>query len=231
MNLKRFMAVMFALLVGLSFSSTRVAAQTQSTGDVTGVVTDPTGGVVPNAKVSLKDATKGGVQDSVTNKDGAYRFYLLPPGPYVVTVTATGFSTQTGPVKVAVGQIATANFALAVGSAQSTITVTESAPLLSVDSGNVATTISRTADRGSSQSGQRHELHRSAVAGRGDEYSGAGYGNFSSFRIAWNVQPVYAGWYGRQRPVPEPEQLRCNEPVARCERSAGSVVVKRRVHR
>ena len=50
MNLKRFMAVMFALLVGLSFSSTRVAAQTSTTGDVTGVVTDPSGSVVPDAR-------------------------------------------------------------------------------------------------------------------------------------------------------------------------------------
>ncbi len=180
MNWKRFLAVMFALLVGLSIGSGRAAAQTQSTGDVTGVVTDPTGGVVPNAKVSLKSATKGSVQDTVTNKDGAYRFYLLPPGPYVVSITATGFSSQNGPVSVAVGQIATANFTLAVGSSQSTITVTETAPLLSVDSGNVATTIGQQTIAEVPNPGNDMsyiaQLSPGAVMN-----TGMGYGNFSSY--------------------------------------------------
>ena len=59
MNWKRFLAVMFALLVGLSLSSTRAAAQTSTTGDIAGVVTDPSGSVVPDASVTLKDETKG----------------------------------------------------------------------------------------------------------------------------------------------------------------------------
>ena len=139
MNWKRFMAVMFALLVGLTIGSGRLAAQTQSTGDITGVVTDPSGGLVPGAKVTLKDETKGSTQDTTSNKDGAYRFYLLPPGPYTVTASATGFSTQTAPVQVGVGQIATANFSMVVGAVGTTVTVTETAPLLGVDSGNVAT--------------------------------------------------------------------------------------------
>jgi hypothetical protein len=180
MNWKRFMAVMFALLVGLTIGSGRLAAQTQSTGDITGVVTDPSGGLVPGAKVTLKDETKGSTQDTTSNKDGAYRFYLLPPGPYTVTASATGFSTQTAPVQVGVGQIATANFSMVVGAVGTTVTVTETAPLLGVDSGNVATTISQqqiaeVPNPGNDMS-YIAQLSPGAVMN-----TGMGYGNFSSY--------------------------------------------------
>ena len=91
MNWKRFFAAVFALLVVLSLSSTRVIAQTSTTGDIAGVVTDPSGATVPGAKVSLKDETKGNTQESTTNKDGVYHFYLLSPGPYTITVSRHGF--------------------------------------------------------------------------------------------------------------------------------------------
>ena len=141
MNWKRFFAVVFALLVAMSFGSTRLAAQTANTGDVAGVVTDPSGGLVPDAKVVLKDLSKGSTQDTSTSKDGTYHFYLLAPGPYVVTVTATGFNTENRAVEVSLGQITNLSFQLTVGSSTQTVTVTESAPLLQTDNGNVATTL------------------------------------------------------------------------------------------
>ena len=130
MNWKHFVVVAFALLVAMSLGSTRLAAQTQSTGDVTGVVTDPSGATIPDAKVELKDNSKGNVQESKTDKNGAYRFYLLSPGSYTVTVTATGFSSQSRAADIAVGQIATLSFTLSVGASSTTVTVTEAAPLM-----------------------------------------------------------------------------------------------------
>ena len=47
MNWKRFFAAVFALLVVLSLGSTKVGAQTTTTGDIAGVVTDPSGATVP----------------------------------------------------------------------------------------------------------------------------------------------------------------------------------------
>ena len=99
MNWKRFFAAVFALLVVLSLGSTRVTAQTSTTGDIAGVVTDPSGATIPGAKVTLKDETKGNTQESTTNKDGVYHFYLLSPGPYTIMVSATGFETFTPPFK------------------------------------------------------------------------------------------------------------------------------------
>jgi hypothetical protein len=139
MNWKRFFVVMFALLVGLSIGSGRAAAQTSTTGDVTGVVTDASGSVVPNAKVSITSDTKGNTQETETNAGGTYRFYLLSPSAYTVSVTATGFKSESRRVDVLVGQIGTVNFQLSVGSSSTTVTVTEEAPLLQTDNGDTVT--------------------------------------------------------------------------------------------
>lgn len=143
MNRKRLFAVLFALLVALLVSSPRLAAQTNTTGDIAGVVSDPSGGTVPDANVSLKDETKGSTQEAKSNKDGSYRFHLLAPGPYTVSVTATSFSTETRKVEVAVGQVASLNFQLALGSSTSTVTVTESAPLLQTDNGDTSSALTQ----------------------------------------------------------------------------------------
>jgi hypothetical protein len=143
MNWKRFFAAVFALLVVLSLGSTKVGAQTSTSGDIAGVVTDPSGATIPGAKVTLKDDTKGNTQESTTNKDGVYHFYLLSPGPYTVTVSATGFETFTRHSTVNVGQIATQNVQMTLGAASTSVTVTEAAPLLQTDNGDTSTSVSQ----------------------------------------------------------------------------------------
>ena len=142
MNWKRFMAVMFALLTVLTIGSNRAAAQTNTTGDITGVVVDPSGSVVPNAKVSISSDTKGNTQETTTGTQGSYRFYLLSPSSYTITVSSTGFKSETRRVDVLVGQIATVNFQLSVGASSTTVTVSEEAPLLQTDNGDTATSVS-----------------------------------------------------------------------------------------
>lgn len=143
MNWKRFFAAVFALLVVLSLGSTRLAAQTATSGDIAGVVTDPSGATVPGAKITLKDETKGYTQETTTNKDGVYHFYLLTPGPYTLLVSATGFETFTRHSNVAVGQIATLNVQMTLGAATTSVTVTEAAPLLQTDNGDTATSVTQ----------------------------------------------------------------------------------------
>jgi hypothetical protein len=143
MNWKRFLAVAVALLAALSIGSGRLAAQTTTTGDITGVVTDPSGSIVPSATVTLKDETKGVTQESTSNAQGTYRFYLLTPGPYTVSVTASGFQTTSRRVDVAVGQVETVGFQLTLGSSSSSVVVTEAAPLLQTDNGDTSTTLNQ----------------------------------------------------------------------------------------
>src|SRR3984957_3585774 len=73
MNWKRFLVVMFALLAVLSLGSTRVAAQTTvSQGSIQGTITDPTGAVVPNAKVTFTNKATGDTTSVTSNASGFY---------------------------------------------------------------------------------------------------------------------------------------------------------------
>ena len=76
-----------ALLV-LSLSGLYGFAQSVTSGDLTGTVTDTSGAVIPQATVTLKSTSEGTSQTTVTNQSGSYHFSLLKPGNYVVSATA-----------------------------------------------------------------------------------------------------------------------------------------------
>jgi len=68
-----------------------VCAQSASTGALTGMVTDPTGGVLPNAQITLRNKGTDETRTAKTDPNGSYRFSLLTPGDYELTVEAVGF--------------------------------------------------------------------------------------------------------------------------------------------
>src|SRR5215469_14803329 len=71
----------FLALVLVSFSK-ELRAQTTTTGGLTGVVTDPSEAVVPDATIELKDSAKGTTLSTTTNAEGIYLFSLLLPKIY-----------------------------------------------------------------------------------------------------------------------------------------------------
>jgi hypothetical protein len=73
-------------------SSLDVCAQSASTGALTGTVTDPTGAVVPNAKITLRNYGTDGTLTAITDQGGLYRLSLLPAGEYELMVEAVGFA-------------------------------------------------------------------------------------------------------------------------------------------
>src|SRR5215510_9274618 len=86
-------AVLSLFLCYLLFvSSLDVCAQSASTGALTGTVTDPTGAVVQNAKITIRNYATNETLTTTTSQDGLYRFSLLPPGDYELTVDAAGFA-------------------------------------------------------------------------------------------------------------------------------------------
>ena len=70
-------ATLFAVVLILASVS---LAQNIVTGGISGTVTDPTGAIVPNAKVNLKSNTTGETQTTVTTSTGLFNFPLLKPG-------------------------------------------------------------------------------------------------------------------------------------------------------
>src|SRR5258708_14634882 len=61
---------------------------------LTGVVTDPSQSVVPNAKVTLRDVGSGSERQTISNGEGYYSFASVPVGTYSLTIEAQGFKTH-----------------------------------------------------------------------------------------------------------------------------------------
>src|SRR3954471_17646474 len=83
--------------VVLSFTLICSAAFAQDRGSIAGTVTDPSGGVVPGAKVSVVSPGTNRARDIVSGEDGAYNFVNLPAGDYRVTASKEGFRGAEAP--------------------------------------------------------------------------------------------------------------------------------------
>jgi hypothetical protein len=106
---------------------------------ISGNVKDPTGAVIPGAKIKVVNEATGVVVDSATNDQGLYRAASLVPGSYRVEVTMDGFDRLVrGPVVVEVGQVLALDLTLQVGQNNQTVTVSEAAPLVDSQSSNVS---------------------------------------------------------------------------------------------
>jgi len=136
-------ALALSLLAPVTFLALTVGqaayAQSNISGDIYGTVTDPSGAVVTNASVTLKNQSTGATYAATTSTSGSYRFSLLKPGPYVVTATAPGFQTSSLQLAVATGQITLGDIKLSVGQGTQTVEVTELEPLLHTENAQLST--------------------------------------------------------------------------------------------
>lgn len=115
----------------------------QATSTITGTVTDPTGAVVPNAKVTVTQQETGSQQATVTNGDGIYSVPGLGVGHYTVSVTAAGFQTyQQSGVVVNAAQTVRADAKLTVGANSQTVTVQAAALQVQSETNEISTLIS-----------------------------------------------------------------------------------------
>src|ERR1700732_4734278 len=94
------------LLFLISVFSSAIYSQTLTTGEVTGTVTDQTGGVLNRVNVTLKNNGTGTTQTTITNNQGGYRFSFVAPGAYTVSTDIQGFQPSRRVTQVGVGQTA-----------------------------------------------------------------------------------------------------------------------------
>ncbi len=111
-----------ALLVFVTLMTTRSYAQFNSA--VEGTVTDPTGAVVANAAVTLRNMQTGIDLHDTTKSAGIFRFSGVGPGDYTVIVEAQGFARNSTTVHVVQDQNTSANVSLTVGVTTSQVNVT-----------------------------------------------------------------------------------------------------------
>ena len=109
-------------LISLVFAAVSLHGQTVS-GTVSGTVTDPSGAVVPGVHLKVTNTATNEVRTAVSNSAGVFSIPALPPGPYLVDATATGFQEVTTIVTLSVGQVLNVNFHLKVGSASQKVEV------------------------------------------------------------------------------------------------------------
>jgi hypothetical protein len=111
-------------------------------GTLTGSVTDQAGAVIPNAAIEVKNINTAAVYQSQSSSTGNYTFSQLPAGKYQMSSSVPGFKQylRTG-ITVMVAQTLRIDISLEVGDISETVTVSADAPLLRMDSGELATNV------------------------------------------------------------------------------------------
>jgi hypothetical protein len=130
--MRKFLLIWIALSVVVFLQT--ASAQT-ITASITGTVADPSGGVIPNAKVTATNVATNVNFEAQTNASGVYNLVFLPVGDYRLGVVAPGFKTTAlGPFKLEVNQTARIDVKMEVGDTTQTIEVTAIAPILQTES-------------------------------------------------------------------------------------------------
>src|SRR5215831_8507701 len=111
-------------------------------GTITGTVADPAGAVVAAAPIEIKNSETGAVYQAGTSATGNYTLAQLPAGQYELSVTVPGFKKFVRKnIQVNVAETYRVDVVLEVGSATESVTVTEAAPLLKTESGELSHTV------------------------------------------------------------------------------------------
>ena len=137
------------LVATLTLLLVPVSAYAQTaTGQVSGFVTDQSGGQVTNAQVTLQNLATNLENKATTNARGGYLFPNVAPGPYALTVETTGFKTARIPeFTVGVNQTVEQNVVLTVGQVSESVEVRSEAELVQRTTTELGTVIPETVVR------------------------------------------------------------------------------------
>jgi hypothetical protein len=113
------------------------------TGEIAGTVYDPSGGVVPNASITVKNAATSFDRQLISNQNGQFSVPSLAAGTYEMRVEAPGFHTLSVKAVVATGAVTTVDPHLQVGEQKDTVTVDTVNPQLDLESHTIDQVITR----------------------------------------------------------------------------------------
>jgi carboxypeptidase family protein/TonB-dependent receptor-like protein len=132
------------LLLGIGlFTGTTLWGQ-GLTGSISGVVKDPNGGVVPNAKVTAKNVDTNAEAVTQTDDTGFYRILNLAPANYMVSAEAIGFRrTSTSPQELTIAQALRVDVNLEIGQVTETVTVTSGSSQINTEDAQLGQAITQ----------------------------------------------------------------------------------------
>src|ERR1700719_1954268 len=110
---------------------------TVGTGSIQGTVLDPNGATVSAAKVTLKSKGTGRTSTLDVSSAGQFNSGPITPGSYILRVEASGFKTVEREYEIQIGQIASGNVTLELGSSSTVITVETNAVQVNTDQASV----------------------------------------------------------------------------------------------
>src|ERR1022692_4071170 len=113
------------------------------TGTIAGTVTDQSGAVVPNAKITIVNKDTGSTRGMLAGTDGTFSAAALPAGNYDVRAEAAGFRQLVQPAIVETGTTTTANLSMLVGATKDVVTVEALAANINYDSNTIEGVVTR----------------------------------------------------------------------------------------
>src|ERR1700744_4419842 len=140
--MRTFLTRLGAFAILCAIFSIPLAIHAQGFGSISGVVTDSTGAVIPNAQITAVQVGTGTTLKTVSGGAGTYVFPSVPPAAYTISAAAQGFeSFQQTNVVLQADQAVTVNIALKIGSSATTITVTTAPPQVDTTTGTLSQVI------------------------------------------------------------------------------------------
>ena len=116
-------------------------AQSISTAELSGVVKDASGALIPGAGISVSNSSNGYTRTAVTKNDGTFELLNLPPGTYSVSASSTGFNRLVqNNIILTVGEQAELPLTLAIGGAE-TVTVNANTEIIETQRSSQSTTV------------------------------------------------------------------------------------------
>jgi hypothetical protein len=140
--LKQIKVAVVAAIVLLALAVPSESTGQTTTGSVYGTVADPTGAVIPDASVTIKNTGTNESMVAKSNSAGAFVFPVVVPGTYSATAVKAGFATLTETdLRVSANQNVNASFAMKTGAVDSEVTVEASSTLIDTRESQIAETI------------------------------------------------------------------------------------------
>ncbi len=134
--------ILHLALVCLVLAGAAFGQSSAGTASLLGVVTDPSGAVVPLAEVTVRNVDTNVTRNVTSNDAGRYEVVALQPGQYEIRAAKPGFATlvRTG-ITLSIGSRTTVDLGLTVSSASETVTVEANAAAVQVEKAGVSTVV------------------------------------------------------------------------------------------